>query len=231
MKRKSAGCGVLLAGLLAMAPMPLLAAAPAPPSSPEQVADLYLRLFVNQDLQALEQLNAYLAPAYSGQHPFDAEALSHAIAEQQAQEEAQADDAVAGLPKAEQEPVKSALLASIRVVGSAIVHSQCRALSSEIHPNDVTRAMGEDYADDDIATVTYRCRVPVLDPQLLVASAAAGDLPTAQDLRRQQQAIDQGAGSFQEVEGEQDLYRDSKTRIWLTGATDAWLQPVMDTLP
>lgn len=231
MKRKSRGHGALMMCLLAVTPLPLLAATSAAPGSPEQVADLYLRLFVNQDLQALEQLNAYLAPAYGGEHPFDGAALSQAIAEQQAQEEAQADEAVAAMPKAEQEKAKSALLAAIRVVGSAIVHSRCKAVSSEIHPNEVTRAMGEEYADDDIATVTYRCKVPTLDPQLLGATAGSDAMPEQQELQRQRQAIEQGAGAFVEVEGSQDLYRGSKSGIWLTGATDAWLQPVMDSLP
>lgn len=217
--------------LLAIAPLPAMAATTSAPSSPEQVADLYLQLFVNQDVQALHQLNAYLAPAFDDQHPFDAEALTHAVAERAAQEDAQAEEAVVGLPKAEREHAKKALLAAIRSVGSTITRRQCKAISSDIRENDAARGVSGEFASDDIATVIYRCKVPSVDPQLLGVIVAGDDLPPSKTPQRQQQAISGTAGRFEEVEGRQDLYRSGKSGIWLTGATDAWLQPVMDMLP
>lgn len=200
--------------------------------TPEEVADLYLRMFVNTDVAAAQALNAYLKPAYDGREPFDVAAMRQAIADKPAADRARAQAAAETEgPDGQREAYAEGVLAMGRLMDAVLAHARCKATGSDIAPNEATRALDERSREDDIATVAFRCQVPEVGQA--AADALAGDdaiaLRKATDAQRA--LIESGQARMLEVEGRQNLYRSTGSPIWLTGSTDEWMAPVLQTLP
>ncbi|HEX7802007.1 MAG TPA: hypothetical protein VF471_04550 [Pseudoxanthomonas sp.] len=203
--------------------------------TPEQAADLYLRTFVNRDLDAARVLNDYLKPAYDNQNALDLEALAKFAADKPAQDRAQVQEIVAAAPEANRAVLAEASLNYFQGLDHAIVGAACRATGSEIRPNETTRAMGGDKNKNDvIATVTYRCEIPQIDEPLQQEIAVAMKAEDVAAMRvatgKLKQALLRPA-STRTVVGKQDLYRHTGNSVWLSGAFDEWVDPVLEGLP
>jgi len=226
---------ILTAGLLMLASAFCQAAPATPVPTPEQAADLYLRTFVNRDLEAARTLNEYLKPAYDNQNALDLDAMAKFAADKPAQDRMQVQEIVAAAPEANREALAEASLNYFQGLDHAVVNAACRATGSEIHPNDTTREMGGDKNKDDvIATVSYRCEVPQVGEQLKQEIATAMKAEDAAAMRiatgKLKQTLMQPAATTT-VEGRQDLYRHTGTTVWLSGAFDQWVDPVLEGLP
>lgn len=211
------------------------AAPAAPVLTPEQAADLYLRTFVNRDLDAARVLNDYLKPAYDDQDALDLDALAKFVADKPAQDRAQVQEIVSGAPEANRAALAEASLNYFQGLDHAIVSAACRATGSEIRPNETTREMGGDKNKDDvIATVSYRCEIAQVDEPLQQEIAAAMKAEDLAAMRvatvKLKQALLQPAATMT-VEGQQDLYRHTGNSVWLSGAFDEWVDPVLEGLP
>ncbi|WP_363796906.1 hypothetical protein ABU614_16875 [Lysobacter firmicutimachus] len=218
----------LFAFALAAFAAPALAAPAA--LTPEQVAELYLRVALAHDAEAGKRLNDYLKPAFDGKDAFDLAALAAAPKTLDESYATFADSVLSSLPKADPAQAKPAIIAAMKSQANAVANAQCKGVSNQQRPNDVRPGQ-------TIATVTYRCQVPALKGGLEQLMADKGD-PSSMST----QALLEGFATYRKaleqpaarrtVEGRIDLY-GGDGQPWMTGSfaeaidvvTDGMLNP------
>lgn len=218
----------LFAATLAACAAPALAAPAA--LTPEQVAELYLRVALAHDGEAGKRLNDYLKPAFGGEDALDLAALAAAPKALDDSYATFADSILGSLPKVDPAQAKPAIVAAMKSQSNAVAKAQCKGVSNQQRPN-------ETQPGQTIATVTYRCQVPALNGGLEQMMADKGDPASMstqallEGFAAYRKALDQPAAQ-RTVEGRIDLY-GGDGKPWMTGSfaeaidvvTDGMLNP------
>lgn len=193
---------------------PALAAPAASTLKPEQVADLYIRIALNQDVAAAKTLNEYLKPAYDGEDALDVQAVADAPANMDKQLEEIAGGLIQALPKVDAKQAKAGVIAAMKRQNQATASAQCRSVSSVERDNDAVKGQR-------IAEVSYECVVPSPGAGLQDLLADKGDPSTISNevfmaqIAKFQHSFDQ-AGT-RTVSGTMNLYGEGNDKPWYTG--------------
>lgn len=221
-----------IAALLATAILaPPVYAAQAPASTkveltPEQVADLYLRLALHNDVEAGKRLNDYLKPAFDGKEALNIDYLATVPGLMRPMFEEYADTLLKSLPKVDPARAKPAIVAAMLAQHAAVAGAECRALSHEERANDVV-------AGQRIATVAYRCKVLALDQSVEQLLANEEDDPNKVTTELLVDGFDryrrshETATDTREVDGVINLY-GGNGRPWVTGSYAEVIDVVTD---
>ncbi|MGO0999398.1 hypothetical protein [Lysobacter sp. CA196] len=204
-------------------------AAPAPAASgmpPEQVAELYLRLALHNDVEAAKTLNGYLRPAFDGKDALNVEYLATVPGLMRPMFEEYADTLLKSLPKVDPARAKPAIVAAMLAQHAAVASAECRALSHEERTNDVV-------AGQRIAAVAYRCKVPAIDQSIEQLLANEEDDPNkvttellVDGFERYRRSHETATGS-RDVDGVITLY-GGNGQPWLTGSYAEVIDVVTD---
>jgi hypothetical protein len=220
---------LLLCALVAGTPA---AAAPAA-LSPEQVAELYIGMFVNRDMDQAAQLVEYLRPEFGGNAAWDLKQYRSEVAALAGQHKERASAMAADLPAKQRASAEKALLDYMLTVDYVISQAKCKATDHSIEPNEGTRRLGGENKDDVIATVAYACEIPAVE------DAVVAKLQTAQSAEDATQ-FERAAAEFRKamqstsrrmnVAGEGTLHR-SRSAVWISFDPSAWLDPIIEAVP
>ncbi|MGH8079537.1 MAG: hypothetical protein ACREP7_03105 [Lysobacter sp.] len=190
---------------------------------PEQVAELYIRVALRQDIEAATQLNEYLKPLYSNnEQPFDLKDLAD-TASLEAQHQEFADAILQDMPKVDAKKAKPAVAAAIKHLNQVASTSQCRGLSNKEYANEYVKG-------GRITDVEFECTVPVLKARIQDVLASKGPpakLKTKKLLEgvaEFERSLDQ-AGS-RVIPGKMTLYAPRKGQPWSTGGYNEVLETV-----
>ncbi|WP_031370707.1 hypothetical protein [Lysobacter antibioticus] len=197
--------------------------APKIAMKPEQVAELYARVALRQDLEAAKQLNAYSKPLYANnENAFDLEDLADTAGMEQ-QYEGFADGILADMPKVDKAKAKPALAAAIKRVNQLAAGAQCRGLSNTEQANEYVK-------NGRISEVELECTVPALSARMQDVLAKKGNpakLKTKkllEGLTEFDRLLDQ-AGS-RVVPAKMTLYAPGKGQPWSTGSYNDIIETV-----
>lgn len=203
--------------------------------TPEQVADLYIRAFVNRDLDSARRLNEYLKPDFSGHDAYDLGELRKFAEEKPKQDETRAREVAAGAPEAERPVLASAFVNYFQGTDHVVANAKCKATASKLGPNDVQRAMGgEAFKDAEIAEVSFSCEIPELDADIeqeIAAAIAAEDSARLVKGTEIFKAAVMKPKKWRTVTGTHSLYRTRPDSPWSSGAVDEWVAPILAGLP
>lgn len=219
-----------LAAALAAALLAIPAyAAPASDNAgmtPEQVAELYLRLALRNDVEAGKRLNDYLKPAFDGKEALNIEYLATVPGLMRPMFEEYADTLLKSLPKVDPTRAKPAIVAAMLAQHAAVASADCRALSREERANDAV-------AGQRIATVAYRCKVLAIDQSIEQLLANEEDDPDkvttellVENFERYRRAHETAADT-REVDGVINLY-GGNGQPWVTGSYAEVIDVVTD---
>ncbi|MGO1072726.1 hypothetical protein [Lysobacter sp. CA199] len=135
---------------------------------PEQVAELYARVALKQDVEAATQLNAYSKPLYANnEDAFDLKDLADTTSIEQ-QYQGFADAILADMPKVDTAKAKPAVIAAIKRVNQLAAGAQCRGLSNTERANEYVK-------NGRISDVELECTVPALSARMQDVLAKKGD--------------------------------------------------------
>jgi hypothetical protein len=193
---------------------------------PEQVADMYIQVMLKNDVETAKRLNDYVRPEFSGEDQFDIATLEQSQQSSQTQYSQFADGLLAEMPKVSAKKAKPVLVSAMLAQSAAASGSECRALSSKTHPNEYIQGQ-------QIAEVTYECRVPAIDgglQQRLESKGAPKSIKTKVALEvftGYQKAFASAGGNTRTINGTMSLY-GFPGKPWLTNGADQILQFVTD---
>ncbi len=199
--------------LLALLPAPALAKEKVA-VSPEQVAELYLGIFVNEDLAKAARLNELLGPAVTGGDSINVTEVSKMSDTLAAQ---MSSSMLEGMPENIQAGLKGPFTRMTKAVLGAVKRSQCRATGTTMTDNESIKGQ-------KIATVSYDCAVVDAVPGL-VALQRSGSLPP-KDGPPTAAAIDAIAQIFstaplaRHATGTMRLYSNDDRTLWYTGSPE-----------
>lgn len=202
--------------------------------SPEQVADLYMGMFVNRDMDQAAELVEYLRPEFGGNAAYDLQVYRTEVAALAGQHKERASAMAADLPAERRASAEKAFLDYMLTVDYVISQAKCKATDHTIEPNDVTRELGEDNKDDVIATVAYACEIPAVDDAIVAKLQAA---QTADDATQFERAAAEFRKAMQSssrrtsVTGEASLYRHGPAGVWTNANHSVWLDPIVEGVP
>lgn len=219
---QAALAAVLLCAGSASATAPPLRTTPT--LTPEQVAELYIRLALRQDVDAAKRLNNFLRPEFGGKDGLELEPLLDAKAQLKTHSETAADELLQSMPKVDAKRAKPAIVAAILRQQTAAASAQCRALSHSLRTNEYVKGQ-------QIASVRYECRILALPASLDSLMSKQGEPDTIgtdallKGLAQFQKGFD--AGQTRVVEGSLDLY-GNPGKTWLTGNFSSVIDVVYD---
>ena len=230
-----------LAALFAFAslstlPNPANAAALDDKSTPEQVADLSIRTFVNRDMDAAAQLNDYLKPAFSGGEAFSMAELRKFAADKPREDEANAKRIAADAPAAQRATLQRAFLAYFQGMDRAVAGARCRATGSSLAPNETALRYDPKATQAKVAKVRYQCDIPATDPAVekaIAQAVAAQDGKKLLDATTRFKAAMTQPVQWKTVTGAAALYRDLGLPgdRWNTGSPEDWTTAILEGLP
>ncbi|MEJ1098006.1 MULTISPECIES: hypothetical protein [unclassified Pseudoxanthomonas] len=228
--RRMSASILLLCGLAAG--FPTVAAPTA--LSPEQVAELYIGMFVNRDMDQAAELVEYLRPDFGGNAAYDLQEYRKEVAALAGQHKERASAMAAELPAEQRAKMEKGFLDYMLTVDYVISQAKCKATDHTIEPNDVTRELGEGNKDDVIATVAYACEIPAVDDAIIAKLQAA---QTAEDAAQFERAAAdfrkamQSSSRRTSVTGEASLYRHGLAGVWTNANPSVWLDPIVEGVP
>lgn len=187
---------------------------------PEQVAELYARVALNQDAEAAARLNDYLKPLFSsGGTPIELQ--DPAAMDQQYQ--GFADGILEGLPKVDKKKAKPALASAIKRSNEIAAGAQCRSLSNREYANEHVK-------NGRIAEVAMECTVPALAARLQTVLESKGT-PAKIKTKKLLEGIAEFERSLNQagsrvVAAQMTLYSSGKGQPWFTGSADDIVETV-----
>ncbi len=192
---------------------------------PEQVTDLYLKTFINNDVESAKKLNDYLRPAFDNK-----DALNIAMLEKMGdtiQENMTEEFMRRGAGKTVPE-LKPAMADFAKALQGAIRRSQCHAVSS-------TQAQNEYVENSTIATVQYVCKIPNAKIRKadfdMLEKGKKSDAKKMTRILRDATTELKTAPVNKEVRGQYRLYdSEGKKTYWHSGAPGDLLDPIMEGL-
>jgi hypothetical protein len=196
-----------------------------PTLSPEQVADLYLRTFINHDTQSAGALNDYLRPRYEGRDVVHVEVLP----ELGDRIVAKTVETFAANPQDKQPltpELQIALTGALRAQVAAVKRSRCQAVGSDMVQNQATNSR--------VARVGYVCKIPAIDVKApdvdALANAESRASLLAQSLRDFTDAA-RNAPLDREIRGQFDLFaEEAGTPYWVGASPETLLGLIMEAL-
>ncbi|MEH6414517.1 hypothetical protein [Pseudomonas sp. CGJS7] len=196
--------------------------APKNTMKPEQVAELYARVALRQDVEAATQLNAYLKPQYSTGEAFDLTELADTSSLEQ-QYQGFADAILEDMPKVDKKKAKPAIAASIKRVNQLAATAQCRGVSNQETANEHVK-------NGRISNVELECTVPALNARLQEVLAAKGD-PAKLKTKKLLEAVAEFDRSLSQpatraIPATMTLYAPRKGQEWSTGSYNDILETV-----
>jgi hypothetical protein len=198
------------------------AAAADEPLTPEAVTDLYLRVFINQEVSSAHALNDYLRPRYQQRDALDVEALMKMHEEIIAGAQVAFAQNPSALPFTPE--LRVAFTAALRAQLAAVKRSACQATAHE-------RLTAEGEAGGFLARVRYTCLVPAIEatlPELSGAKDAEYRVALLAQALRDYADAARGAPVTREISGEFTLHAEKgETPRWAGASPESPLELVM----
>ena len=205
-------------------------------ATPEQVAELYMRAFVNRDMEAAVQLNEYLKPFYDGHEAYRLADLRKFATNKPKEDEERAKSIAADAPTAQRATLERAFLNFFQGVDQAVVSAKCRTIGAKIGPDERALRWNPERKSAKAATVEFQCKIPALDPaiakSITEAVAAENSSKLLAATEKFKVAMTKPA-QWKTVSGSHTLMRDlanAKDR-WNNPLTEGWVSAIVEGMP